>query len=77
MGPALILVNVAIVGRGNFLGKKKGHLYIQVGYDMEAEKSGLAAKYIGAIKKMATNNDYDDNPRKGNQVYSIFSIKIF
>lgn len=60
------------------MGKKRGHLYIQIGYDELAESSGLAKYYIGIIKKMFSRHaDFEDKQRKDNQIYSHFIIRIW
>lgn len=78
MGQILIPLKFVTAGRRYCLGKKKGHIYIEVKYDIAAEDAGMANRYIGLIKKMVFgNDDFNYKPRKGDQVYSTFTIRIW
>lgn len=60
------------------MGKKMGHISIQIHYDRAAESAGMAKTYIDSIKRLLPQNDnFSEKARKDNQVYSVFTLRIW
>jgi len=76
VGPALILVNVAIAGGRNAMGKKLGHLAIEIHYDIVAESTGKAKHCINIIKTIF-HRDCKEITRKEKQIYSRALFRIW
>lgn len=59
------------------MGKKKGHLYIQIGYDEKAESSGFVGLVTAIIENAFPGKEPTETKRKGDQVYSQWHLRIW